>query len=51
MSRNKSRDLNELLNEVIKETKLLKSILSEIYKSINTPRKKENVLPRGNWIK
>lgn len=31
MSRNKSSDLNELLNEVIKETKLLKSILSEIY--------------------
>ena len=31
MSRNKSGDLNELLNEVIKETKLLKSILSEIY--------------------
>ena len=30
-SRNKSSDLNELLNEVIKETKLLKSILSEIY--------------------
>ena len=51
MSRNKSSDLNELLNEVIKETKLLKSILSERYKSINTPRKKENVLPRGNWIK
>ena len=31
MNRNKSSDLNELLNEVIKETKLLKSILSEIY--------------------
>lgn len=31
MSRNKSSDLNELLNEVIKETQLLKSILSEIY--------------------
>lgn len=31
MSRNKSSDLNELLNEVIKETKLLKSILSEMY--------------------
>lgn len=31
MSRNESIDLNELLNEVIKETKLLKSILSEIY--------------------
>lgn len=31
MSTNKSSDLNELLNEVIKETKLLKSILSEIY--------------------
>lgn len=51
MSRNKSSDLNELLNEVIKETKLLKTILSEIYKSINTPRKKKNVLPRGNLIK
>ena len=31
MSRIKSSDLNELFNEVIKETKLLKSILSEIY--------------------
>lgn len=31
MNRNKSSDLNELLNELIKETKLLKSILSEIY--------------------
>lgn len=31
MSRNESIDLNELLNEVIKETKLLKSILSEMY--------------------